>query len=567
MLHKRIDKLYRPNQGMRQTKFDTRRILAISSAIVLLMSIIGNSGLFTEAYAVVTFKHFDGIDDSVDVASSTALKLTKFSLEVRFKTTQVPTQWAFLANKGSSSGTSLSDVNYGMFLDTNGKVGAGFRASDGSYHFIYSSAALNNGAWKKAKVTYDGAKLKLYVDGILDKTASTTKTADTAGTEALRIGGSANSQSGFFKGDIDFVKVINLGTSNTAYFNDFNSVTPPADDCGKLPAKALTGVVFMDPILSKNEAGASFTAPANYVIDSIKYISNDGFKVIRVPYYWESYVFNPTEFMNELDLIAKTAQDNKICVIFDNHHFYTSSYWNINVAGKSDGRGFPSFVVKTFPVKNNDYEDTAGPFWESFLSNGFSVDGKKIWDVQADFFAKIIAKVDSYPSVAGYEILNEPHFFSEADYAKLGTYHTYLAKKIRALSDNKIFFDRETTRTFDRQASKEPLIAPQGVSGIVYAPHLYSIPTPGSQGETQVNRIKTWAQNWGAEVMIGEWGADTLTDTKTFLNAFKSRDFGWTAHSWKPTGSGGLGSSLYQSSTVGPTPALVLLKDGYAAVY
>jgi cellulase (glycosyl hydrolase family 5)/concanavalin A-like lectin/glucanase superfamily protein len=547
--------------------FDTRHILAVSSAIILLMSIIGNSGLFTEAFAAITFKHFDGIDDFVDVASSTSLQLTKFSLEVRFKTSQTPTQWAFLANKGSSSGTTMNDVNYGMFIDTNGKVGAGYRAADGTLHFIYSSSALNNNAWIKAKVTYDGAKLKLYVDGVLDKTASTTKTVDTAGTEALRIGGSANSQTGFFKGDIDFIKIINLGTSSTAYFNDFESVTPTADDCGKLPAKSLTGVVFMDPILSKNEKGASFNAPSNYVTESLKYISLNGFKAIRVPYYWESYVFSSTDFMNEIDLIAKTAQNNKLCVIFDNHHFYATSYWNLQVAGKSDGRGFPSFVVKGFPAKNNDYIATAGPFWKAFLSNSYSIDGKKVWDVQADFFAKIIAKVDSYTSVAGYEILNEPHLFDESDYAKLGAYNTYMAKKIRALSDKKILFDRETTRGFERQPSKEPLIVPQGVTGLVYAPHLYSVPTPGSQGLKQVIRIDTWAKEWGVEVLMGEWGADTLTDTKTFLNDFKARGFGWTYHSWKPTVSGGLGSSLYQSSTVNPTAALVQLIAGYTAVY
>jgi hypothetical protein len=179
----------------------------------------------------------------------------------------------------------------------------------------------------------------------------------------------------------------------------------------------------------------------------------------------------------------------------------------------------------------------------------------------------VINKVDGYSSVAGYEILNEPHLFKKEQYDKLGDYNTFMAKKIRSISDKKIFFDRETTRGFQREPSLETHIFPTGVSGVVYAPHLYSVPKPGSQGEKQIKNIKSWATQKNTEVLICEWGAETQSDAVTFMKAFKAYGFGWTAHSWKKSGSGGLGSTLYDSDTTSPTGALKVLMAALDVVY
>jgi hypothetical protein len=338
-------------------------------------------------------------------------------------------------------------------------------------------------------------------------------------------------------------------------------------DCSDIPVKNFRGVVFIDGTLGKSEKEAKGQVLTGYVTESMKYIRLSGFNAVRVPYYWEAYINDPTTFMAELELVAKKAQDNNICVIYDNHHFYTSSYWNLNVEGKSDGRGFPSFVVKNFPAKNNDYIATAGPFWNAFLGNSYSINGQKIWDVQFSFFSKVINKVKGFSSTAGFEILNEPHLFKQADYDKLGNYNTWMAKKIRSITDAKIYFDRETTRGFPRDPGSELMIFPDGVSKVVYAPHLYSVPKPGTQGEKQIKNIKSWATQKGTEVLIGEWGAETKSDAVTFMKAFKANGFGWTAHSWKKSGSGGLGSSLYDSDSTSPTAALQVLMYAMGVVY
>ena len=340
-----------------------------------------------------------------------------------------------------------------------------------------------------------------------------------------------------------------------------------ATNCSDITVGQLKGAVFMDPVLSKREGGGMFKAPSNYVSESMKHMNIHGMNVVRVPFYWESYHNNPSAFLNELEVVARAAQSNDICVIFDNHHWYTSSYWDIEIPGNSDGRGFPSVVVKSFPMKNGDYEDTAGPFWKAFLSNGFSVGGKKVWDYQAEFFVKVVNRVDRFDSVIGYEILNEPHLFSKDQYDDLGNYHTYMAKKIRAVTDKMILFDRETARGFARDPDLEHKIVPFGVSNIVYGPHLYAVPLSGSNSVRQIDNFKEWSSDWGVKIFIGEFSADTQTEIDQYLREFKENGFGWSYYAWKPTTTRGGGNGLYDTSSTSPTTALKQLVEAINKVY
>ncbi|MGH9992352.1 MAG: cellulase family glycosylhydrolase [Nitrososphaera sp.] len=148
--------------------------------------------------------------------------------------------------------------------------------------------------------------------------------------------------------------------------------------------------------------------------------------------------------------------------------------------------------------------------------------------MQAEFSTKIIEKVDKYNSVAGYEIMNDPQLFNVSQYDSLGNYHTYVAGKIRDMTDKKIIFDRETARGFPRVADLEYNIVPQGVSGLVYGPHLYAVPSAGSPGEQQIKRFGEWSKEWDVEVMIGEWSADSQEEMNAFVTAFRDAGFAWT---------------------------------------
>jgi hypothetical protein len=340
-------------------------------------------------------------------------------------------------------------------------------------------------------------------------------------------------------------------------------------DCTAIPMSELRGVVFIDNILSNKERGGSFDPPSDYVGESMRHIGMHDMNLVRVPLHWESYVNNPKAFMDELEIVARSAQANDLCVIFDNQHWYTTSYWGIKKLGDVDGRGFPSFVMKDFALvrSGDDYQSTAAPFWAAFLRNEITVDGRKVWDLQLEFLEKVIARVDKYENVVGYEILNEPHLFNASQYDELGNYHTYMAKGIREVSDKRIIFDRETANGFERVPSLEYKIVPRNVTGIVYSPHLYTPPFQGSQGQGQIANFKKWADQWGVEVFVGEWSASTQNENDEFLRVFKENGFGWTYHSWRPFESRGLGVSLYDTSWTQPTEGLRRLADSIERVY
>jgi hypothetical protein len=540
------------------------------------------------AAETVSLHNFDG-SDFIDSPSSPSVQLAQFVVEVRFKAgTASPDQTMFLVSKGAGKVESvILDHNFAISINKLGKLVAGFKASDGSTHYVSTESSVLDSKWHLARIIYDGIKLKLRLDGTPVATSDVGKFPDKAGDGPLRIGANANSKSGngFFVGAVDYVKVLDRATFKKVYFEDFGpepnpgpgpgpdpgpdpgpNPNPTTSDCAKMPMRDVKAVVFLDPILSKREGGGMFNAPGNYVGESMRHMKLYGINTIRVPFYWEAYVNTPTMFLDELEYVAGAAERNNICVIFDNHHWYTSSYWDINIVGNSDGRGFPSFILKGFPAKNN-YEATAGPFWKAFLKNDIQVAGKKVWDIQAEFFSKVIQRTDGYKNVIGYEIINEPHLFDPTMYDDLGKYHTYMAKKIRAETDKKIFFNRETARGFMREPDSEVKIVPFGVPGIVYGPHLYAVPFPGTNAEKQIENFKQWSKEWNMEIFVGEWSADTDQELGLYLKAFEENGFGWAYYSWKPTQSRGGGNSLYDSATTAPTPSLYDLGVAINKVY
>ncbi|MGI0012615.1 MAG: cellulase family glycosylhydrolase [Nitrososphaera sp.] len=539
-----------------------KSVFGMSLSIILLASFI------PPAFALDNFKIFSG-DDFVAAPNTAELQLGYFTIEVRFRINDDPKERGYLVSKGSApNGSLLSDQNYALFITKLKSIGGGFRSTDGSYNYIYSPP-VSRGSWHVANLTYDGNILSIAIDGLVVNSRSVSNIVDNTADGDLRIGANANGEPAmFFVGDMDYVKISGAGTLATAYYIDFDeSVDPPeTSDCSDVPLSELRGAVFLDPILSKRENGGYVISKWEQVNKSISYVSANGLNFIRVPYYWEAYVYNSKEFLDRIQEIAQAADENDVCVVFSNFHWYTTSYWKLDVVGNSDGNGFPSFVVKNFPRKN-DYDSTAKPFWNAFLNNNITVNGTKVWDVQSNFIKAVIDRVDHYGSVSGYEILNEPHLFDSTQYDKLGNYHTYMAKKIRSITDKKVFFDRETTRGFPRIANYEWKIVPKAVDNLVYQPHLYTVPTAGSNAEKQLNTFARWSGDWGVEIHIGEWAADTQADTDTFVKALKEREFGWTYYAWRPTIGRGAGNQLYESDSVPPTTYLQYLVNAMQSVY
>jgi concanavalin A-like lectin/glucanase superfamily protein/Big-like domain-containing protein len=161
-----------------------------------------------------------------DVASSSSLQLSSFSVAAWFKTSTNFGAEGFIANKGGiGSDSAGQNMNYQLSMSSTEQIKVGFETSTGADFFVSSPITYNDNQWHYAVVTYDGsANLVLYIDGVQVASKSTGGASpETTGTKPVRI--AANSRvtppTNFFTGDIDEVRVWKDDLTPTEVSNAF----------------------------------------------------------------------------------------------------------------------------------------------------------------------------------------------------------------------------------------------------------------------------------------------------------------------------------------------------------
>lgn len=156
--------------------------------------------------------------------STPQLQLTNFILTARFRTTAPPpsSQVAMIVNKGGfGSDVSGQNMNYGLWIDSNGFLVGGFEGVGGGDYFAESTRTVNDGQWHTAVASFNGSAVVLELDGTeIARTATTTK-PNTTGTQPLRIGANSRGNDRYFTDDVDFVQVVNPDVG-TVYWNELN---------------------------------------------------------------------------------------------------------------------------------------------------------------------------------------------------------------------------------------------------------------------------------------------------------------------------------------------------------
>ena len=95
------------------------------------------------------------------------LQFTKFSVAGWFKTSSNFVSSAFIVNKGGiGSDLSGRNLNYGIWMNSAGRIVAGYETLSGVDQFVTSSSDYKNGQWHYAVLTYDGSIIHLYIDGV-----------------------------------------------------------------------------------------------------------------------------------------------------------------------------------------------------------------------------------------------------------------------------------------------------------------------------------------------------------------------------------------------------------------
>jgi len=156
---------------------------------------------------------FDGVDDYAAVSNFVG-NLTTFSVS----------HFIYL-NSNQNTRTIFS--NYGV--GNNGWVTGIRDGQDNVFKFylgatvhLYSNTVFSNLTWYHAAITYDNGSPKIYINGILDASSSSTLTPASSyyGNDVGRLG--IGSQ--YFNGRISNLQVYNRALSSTEITQNFNAL-------------------------------------------------------------------------------------------------------------------------------------------------------------------------------------------------------------------------------------------------------------------------------------------------------------------------------------------------------
>ena len=188
----------------------------------------GNTGTITGATRTTAGKYggalvFNGTTARVTINDSASLRLTTgMTLEAWVNPSTVSSAWRDVIYKGNDNyyleGTSESSGRPGM--------GGTFSPTP-----LYGAAALAANTWSHLAATYDGATMRLYVNGV--QVASRAQTgAILTSANPLQIGGDSI-YGQYFSGMIDEVRVYNTALTQAQIQADMNTpIGPSAPDLG-----------------------------------------------------------------------------------------------------------------------------------------------------------------------------------------------------------------------------------------------------------------------------------------------------------------------------------------------
>lgn len=152
--------------------------------------------------------------------------LKSFTVVAWFSTNKTFTNNAFIVSKGGVGADAPGyNSNYGIWINTNGNVIAGFETSEGIDNNVVSNQKYNDGKWHNVAVTYDGrSNLILFMDGNPVASRNTGGAApDILGTNPIRIGSNSFQPENYFIGSIDDVGIWNKTLTELEIKNGFNN--------------------------------------------------------------------------------------------------------------------------------------------------------------------------------------------------------------------------------------------------------------------------------------------------------------------------------------------------------
>jgi hypothetical protein len=158
---------------------------------------------------------FDGVNDWVTVNDDARLDVTRLTLSAWIRPT-ARTPWMTVLMKETADGLA-----YALYANNDVSRPAGEVLVNGVIRVASGTAVVPTSAWTHLAYTYDGANMRMYVNGVLVRTVARTGNI-TPSTGPLRIGG--NQLWGeYFTGVIDDVRVYNRALTLAEVQADMNT--------------------------------------------------------------------------------------------------------------------------------------------------------------------------------------------------------------------------------------------------------------------------------------------------------------------------------------------------------
>ena len=163
-------------------------------------------------------RSFNGTSDKISIADNAALRLGTFTLAAWVKLTATPTngQKMVMIEKDDTSG----NANYALSVENNNNCSVGlawegwFQDSSGAVYDNCYAVTMSTGTWYFVVGTWDSTNLKLYINGVLEKTTNQSGHTPTTGTGVLMLGNEAGNAF-WFNGVLDEARVYNRALTAT----------------------------------------------------------------------------------------------------------------------------------------------------------------------------------------------------------------------------------------------------------------------------------------------------------------------------------------------------------------
>ena len=255
---------------------------------------------------------------------------------------------------------------------------------------------------------------------------------------------------------------------------------------------------------------STYDLPPNYFDESFKILSSSGMNHVRFLIFWEAFVKNPVEFMNELKTVATAADKWGINVIYDNHQFHTSSYLN-----PQRGTGFPFFLFES----NSSYFYSGGGgtkypaakiWWEDWWNRSVKdSNGNDGWTLLAEFMKKIVATVDNHTSTLGYELLSEPQVHDVGDWEKIGLFNTLMVNTLRQYTDKTLVYSMnipiDLKGPIQLNAENLAKMAPKNKENVVFKISSYGLPEKNTYQGDRIDVFVETSKLTNIPLYVGEW--------------------------------------------------------------